>query len=97
MKSVMIKEQAGEFCENKDVSRAIRIKTILPALVDKKKVTLDFAGVDMVTQSFIHSLIAEPIREFPEEFFELVSFKNCNKDVRTIVEIVAQYMQDFAV
>lgn len=49
-----------------------------------------------MTQSFIHALLAEVIREFSEEIFDLIQFKNCTREVRIVVEIVAEYMQEGA-
>lgn len=94
MKRVLIKKQAGEFGENKDVAKRIRLETVLPALEKQEKVVLDFDGMSGVTQSFIHALISDPIRKYPDGFFDLVSFKNCNPLVKTVVEIVSDYMQE---
>ena len=94
MKKVLIRKQAGEFGENKDVAKRIRTETILPTLKKRDEVILDFDGVTGATQSFIHALIADPIRKYPEDFFELVSFKNCNPLVQTVVGIVSDYMQE---
>ena len=89
-------EYVTDFGGNKDTARQLRIETIMPAISANKDVVLDFEGVMGVTQSFIHALLAEAIREFPEDIFELVQFKNCTRDVRVVVEIVAEYMQEGA-
>jgi hypothetical protein len=94
MMVVDIQKQTGDFCENKDIARGIRIKNIMPALASNQSVTLDFRGVHGATQSFIHALIVEPIREFKSAFFNLVSFKNCEDAVKTIIGIVSEYTQE---
>lgn len=94
MIKVKIKNMAGDFCENKDIAKGIREDYILPALVNSNRVELDFTGVTGVTQSFVHAMIAEAIRQFPDAFYELVAFKNCSDLVKTIVSIVSEYMQE---
>lgn len=89
----MLKE-AGDFGENKDVARKLRIKAIMPALLDGEEVILDFGGMTGATQSFIHALIVAPMREFPEVFFEKVQFKNCAPTVQQVVQIVSEYTQE---
>ncbi len=84
----------GSFAENKDVARSIRLTTLAPAIQKKERVILDFAGVDGATQSFIHALISELIRENGVEALDLLFFKNCNETVQKIVRIVTDYLQE---
>ena len=93
---IKMSEYVADFGGNKDTARRLRIEKIMPAISANKNVTLDFGGVSGVTQSFIHALLAETIREFPDGAFELIQFKNCTRDVRVVVEIVAEYMQEGA-
>ena len=87
-------DYVGDYGENKDIARTIRLKKLLPALQRSEEVTLDFDGVTGVTQSFIHALIADPIREYPDRVFDRVIFKNCTRNIKVIVEIVEEYMQE---
>lgn len=91
---ISLAKEAGEFGENKDIAKRIRIKQIMPALIDDDEVILDFGGMSGATQSFIHALIVSPIREFGEEFFEKVSFKNCSPTIQQVVKIVSEYTQE---
>lgn len=93
---VTIQKKAGSFAENKDVAREIRVNMIMPALQKGKLVTLDFAGVNGATQSFVHALVSEAIRQYGDDVFDRLYFKNCNDTVREIVNIVADYMQEGA-
>lgn len=93
MKIKMV-DEAGSFGENKDVARRLRIKEIMPALLDGEEVVLDFAGMTGATQSFIHALIVSPMREFGEVFFEKVCFKNCSATIRQVIQIVSEYTQE---
>lgn len=90
---IKMKREAGEFGENKDVARRLRIKEIMPALLDGEEVILDFAGMSGATQSFIHALIVAPMREFGDQFFELVKFKDCSLTLKKVIQIVSEYTQ----
>jgi len=57
------------------------------------EVVLDFAKVESVTQSFVHALLSEVMREFSTEILDKIAFKNCNDTVKGIVNIVVDYMQ----
>ncbi len=85
---------AGEFGENKDIAKKLRIEKIMPALSDGNEVILDFAGVSGATQSFIHALISDPIRELKDITFKNLVYKNANNDIREIISIVYRYMQE---
>ena len=91
---VKIIDLAGEFAENKDIARKIRITKIIPALEKKKQITLDFSGVTGATQSFVHALISDAIRKHNDDAFELILYKGCSPIVKEIVNIVAEYMQE---
>ncbi len=83
----------GSFAENKDLARKIRLEQIVPALRDNKRVILDFSGVSSTTQSFVHALISELIRDFGPGVLSRVAFKSCNDTVKQLVSIVTEYMQ----
>lgn len=83
----------GTFAEDKDLARGIRRDVILPALNAGGDVILDFSGVESTTQSFIHALISELIRDFGIDVLERLVFKGCNDTVKKIISIVTEYMQ----
>jgi hypothetical protein len=93
-KIIKIKQLAGEFAENKDVAKRVRINEIMPALAKGEEVIIDFNGVSGATQSFIHALVSDPIREYKEMSFDKLMYKNANDDIREIVSIVYRYMQE---
>lgn len=94
MRRIGIRERAGAFAENKDVAREIRLNEILPALQKQEEVVLDFAGVDAVTQSFVHALISDALRQHGGPALEKIIFKSCNESVKKMIGIVVDYMQD---
>jgi len=88
---VSIRGTTGEFAEDKDAAARMRTESIEPALDRGESVTLDFSGVRLTTQSFIHALISGPLRKHGESALEHLEFKSCSKLVRGIVETVVQY------
>ncbi len=93
-KIINLKQITGEFAENKDLAKRIRIDEIIPALKRGEEVILNFVGVTGVTQSFIHALISNPIRNFKSVAFDNLIYKNANKDIQEIISIVYRYMQE---
>jgi len=86
--------RCGDFAENKEIARSIRLDEIVPALSEGKLVVLDFKGVDGATQSFIHALISDPIRQFRDVAFENLCYKNTNEEIKEIISMVYRYMQE---
>ena len=93
MKIIKLLPETGVFAENKDIARDIRIKDITPLLEKNEEIILDFEGVESATQSFVHALISELIRSFGSEILDNIYFKNCNKSIQEIINIVVDYMQ----
>lgn len=84
----------GAFAENKDLARSIRLEQIIPALNRGEDVILDFQGIDAATQSFVHALISDLIRNYGSRIIDNISFKSCNETVQKIIGIVVEYMQE---
>lgn len=91
--TIKIFEDAGVFAENKDVAKVLRERKLLPSLLNKKIVVLDFSGVELTTQSFIHALISDPIRRLGHGVLDKIKFKDCNSSVKSIISIVVEYLQ----
>lgn len=93
MTTIKLKPIVGSFAENKDRAKSIRVKQIAPALKKGEDIELDFDGIDSATQSFVHALISQLIRQRGADVLEKIYFKNCNNTVQKIIEIVTDYMQ----
>lgn len=91
MSQISLIAVAGDFAEDKDIAASIRLHQIIPALNAGTEVVLDFTGVTLVTQSFIHALICDPLRVHGEDALARLVFKGCSDGVRGIVETVVQY------
>ena len=92
--TIRIQCVVGDFAENKDVAKELRTSKIIPALSRGEVVTLDFFGVSGTTQSFIHALISEPMRQFGDEAIEKLQYKNCSDVVKEVIKTVYEYMQE---
>lgn len=91
---VKVFEAAGDFAENKDVARQLRIEQLMPALESGQKVTVDFEGVSLSTQSFIHALISDALRKHGASVLDSIQFPKCNAAVRALIATVCDYMQN---
>jgi hypothetical protein len=91
--SVLIKLDpgAGEFAEDKEFARRIRVSKLLPALERGDDVVLDFAGVTYATQSFVHALIGEALQQHGQGVLNRLEFRNCSPQMRSLVEFVVDY------
>jgi hypothetical protein len=94
MIQIRLFDRAGSFAEDKDLARNIRMEQIVPALNRHEEVVLDFKNVDSATQSFIHALISDLIRNYGSEVLDRIGFKSCNDTIRKIISIVVDYMQE---
>lgn len=94
MKIIQLLPKVGGFAENKDKAKDIRLLEIIPALEKNDEVVLDFLGIESATQSFIHALISDLIRKRGVEVLDKISFKNCNENIKKIINIVVDYMQE---
>lgn len=93
-KIIAMRKLVGDFAENKDIAKKLRIEEIMPELSKGNEVILDFNGVNGATQSFMHALVSDPIREFRNVAFDNLAYKNVSDDIREIISIVYRYMQE---
>lgn len=91
---IQLNKYTSDFAENKDIAKKLRTDVIEVELNKKNKVVIDFAGVTSATQSFIHALISQTIRNYGVEILEEIEFKNCNSQIKTVIEMVVEYVQD---
>ena len=94
MEIIKMQDLVGEFAENKDIAKEIRMKSLLPTLAKNRAITFDFEGVTGATQSFIHALMSDALRKYPDIVYDNVFFKNANEEIQKIITIVYRYMQE---
>jgi len=90
-KVILLKSITGPFAEDKDAAAFLRDEKIRPAIVAGGRITLDFNGVRVATQSFVHALISDVLRQSGEAVLNRITFKRCSQAVRGIIETVVQY------
>jgi len=66
----------------------------MPALARQEEVVIDFSGVEGATQSFVHALIADALRQYGPDALDKILFKGCNETIKKIIGIVTEYMQE---
>ncbi len=79
------------FAEDKDAARRIRIEEILPALKAGENIVLNFSSIRYATQSFIHALLGEALKQYNESVLDRIEFKNCSPQLKSIIELVVGY------
>lgn len=84
----------GDFGEDKDEAANLREKSIKPCIARGQLVIIDFQGVTLVTQSFIHALISDVLRVNGERALDFFEFVNCVEVVKGIISTVVQYSLD---
>jgi STAS-like domain of unknown function (DUF4325) len=89
--TVSIADRTGDFAEDKDLAAEVRETFLRPSLDSGMPVTLDFGGVTLTTQSFVHALISDVLRSRGVAALDLIIFKGCNKTVGGLIETVVQY------
>lgn len=95
MKSVIkMRALVGDFAENKEIAKKIRIEELMPNLSKGNDLEIDFDGVNGATQSFIHALISDPIRQFGDVALEKLYYRNVDDDIKEVLSIVYHYMQE---
>jgi hypothetical protein len=94
IKKIKMIRHVGKFAEDKDKARQLRREILWPRIRDGLITEIDFAQVEDATQSFIHALLSELIRDTHGQALDLLYFKNCNETIKKIINIVVDYMQD---
>lgn len=91
---IKIVEVVGKLAEDKDLAKEIRVEHISSSLDRGEEIILNFVGVKSTTQSFIHALISQIIKDKGADVLDKIYFKGCNTHIKKIIEIVVEYMQN---
>lgn len=79
----------GEFSEDVERAATVRDNLLMPAVRNGDMVVLDFSGARFATQSFVHALLNDALKE-PGSLTRL-SFVNCTKSTEEAIRAVAAY------
>lgn len=91
MKTIKVSSGSSAFAEDKDEAKKIRVDQILPTLEKGESIALDFKSIRYATQSFVHALIGEALKQYGEVVLEQIEFRNCSTQVKDIIHLVADY------
>ena len=91
VRTIAVHASTGEFAEDKDGAASLREREIRPAIKAGQRIVIDFKGVGLTTQSFVHALISDVLRTEGESILDRMTFKGCNRSVKGIIETVVQY------
>ena len=94
MSMIIIKNEAGDFAEDKDTAARLREEVIRPIIKSQNIVELEFSGVSLVTQSFVHALLSDILRSGGEDTLDFILFTHCNDSIKGIISTVVQYSLD---
>lgn len=83
--------KVGTFAENKELAKQWREEEVIPAIEKGMRVVLNFEGVKVATQSFIHALISSILREKGESVLEQFEFCSCDESVKQVLLTVIEY------
>lgn len=89
--TLILESGVNGFAEDKDQARELRIAKILPTLAQGNRIVLDFQFVRYATQSFVHALIGEALQKHGDKALDLLEFKHCAPQVRSVIELVVDY------
>jgi hypothetical protein len=81
----------GPVAQDKDWARSARADLLMPALALGSVVCLDFGGVQIATQSFVHALLSEATRIHGEAGLARIEFRACSEQVKQAIQTVVTY------
>lgn len=92
-RTIPIARYVGRFASNPDVAHKLRDNALAPAMRAGQPVIVDFAGVELSTESFIHALVSDLIGSRDFYALGLIDFRHCSQSVRERLETVVQSSQ----
>ncbi len=84
---------ASDFANDKELAFSIQEQEILPRLELESDVVIDFTGVNNITQSFLHALVAMSLNEFGEVAYQHLCYRGTNEGIKSAVALLYQYLQ----
>lgn len=92
---IRVPPDVSTIAQDKVAAVRIRDERIMPALRAGQGVSLDFGGVVLTTQSFMHALISAPVRLLgPDDIETRLSIVGASSQVKEVVRLVVGYVLD---
>lgn len=88
---VDVAEEFGDRPWDLDGAVKLQKSRLVPAVHSGYAVVFDFAGVEMVTHSFVHALVSRLKDELGGEFNAFVSFENMDPFTKSVVKLSTEW------
>jgi hypothetical protein len=85
---VNIQNYFGKWAEDKDAAILFRDRHLLPAIVDGKKIDLDFRGVETAPHSFLNALLATPAQRLGVKAYQWIRVNNASGSIHEIIRTI---------
>lgn len=80
----------GQYAEDKEFAIRYRDAYLMPAVLSKKKIILDFAEVKTAPHSFLNALIATPAKTLGIAAYQRIKIINAASHIRQIIDTVLE-------
>lgn len=85
---VNIENYFGKWAEDKDAAIKFRDNRLMPAVLDGKKIDLDFRGVETVPHSFLNALLATPVQRLGVKAYQWIRVYNAPGSIHEIIRTI---------
>jgi hypothetical protein len=85
---INLKNYFGQAVENKDLSKNIRDKYLLPALAENKTLMIDFEDIVFATDSALNAMLATPIHQLGLSAYKKIKVINVASDIRVMLDFI---------
>ena len=81
----------GQYAEDKEAAISYRDQYLLPALLQGKRVELDFKDVKTAPHSFINALLATPVKRLGVKAYQRIKVINAPGFIHEIIDTVLEH------
>ena len=85
---VNIQNYFGKWAEDKDAAISFRDRRLLPAILEGKRIELDFRGVETAPHSFLNALLATPVQRLGVKAYQWIHVHNAIGSIHEVVRTI---------
>jgi hypothetical protein len=85
---VNIQNYFGKWAEDKDAAINFRDRYLMPAILEGKKIELDFRGVETAPHSFLNALLATPVQRIGVKAYQRIRVYNATGSIHEIIQTI---------
>ena len=85
---VNVQNYFGKWAEDKDAAINFRDRRLIPAILEGKKIELDFRGVETAPHSFLNALLASPIQRLGLKAYQRIRVYNAAGLIHEIIQSI---------